>query len=1211
MTRWWIKARVGAALGLVALHGANLEAAAAESDARSADALSLSTPRLSLAESVAPVLPGRFQITTWTTSQGLPGNWIECLLQTRDGYLWLGSPEGLVRFDGLKFVRFNSENCPAFKSDVVKALAEDTEGALWLATKNGALRFGSRGVQRFSTAEGLPSDTINGLCPRAAGGMWIATDGGLTPFTETGMRHFADARLRIPGVFAVNGDSAGQVWVATEGCLQTLNVENGHFSLVWGFADKESHRRPSVDRIYRARDGELWFSVRSKLLRLRQGQIEEFSVPLAAGDDRARTFLEDSAGRLWIIKGHAVHLWVNDRFVQMDRALGGEDSLVNCMIEDAQGNFWIGSRHGGLSRLKPVPFQAFTKKHGSPHNSLQAVSPRRAGGLWLATRGGIASFNNGVFDLVITPGGQADFPVTTIFEDAFGGLWCGVPQGGLTIITRDAQTFALPTDLLSSAANRIVVQDTRTNVWAGGPQGISRLLPIPGVVWNPNVRAGVQVTHSECWNYKADEIVCWAPSRLWRFDRQRWWHAGDDFVQGALPEDLIKAGRDFFTAMIPRREPTNYDIRTALRDREDTLWFGTHGGGLQRFRDNEFVPFTTRDGLAHDNVCCLYEARDGALWIGTDQGLTRLKQGRLTSITTAHGLPPGAINGILEDDLGAFWIAYGEGLCRVSATELNAVADGRGLRVESVVFDEADGLLSGSTDGNTQPAACKTPDGLLWFATSQGLVQVVPTAVRARTNAPAVFVEELRTPDRAVDLTARPVVQLPVASSQLAGVSGQLSKGGSQKPVVSSPSSVVNGSANDASGRTEQSRTAVSDLGPPASDLQAAPRSTTPPLPHSLAQSSTPLSTNNQLRTTNHGLRTTNHGLRPAKSEIRNPKSEIVLPAGSGRYLEIRYTALDFSAPEAIRFKYRLPRVDDDWIDVGSRRVAYYTNLRPGRYHFRVQATGKQGLRAENDAILAFTIQPFFWQAWWFRAGTASAAILAVGTLVRQRLQRLRYLHELEQAAALAKQRASLARDLHDDIGNSVTHIALLSETARQQLNPANPADKQLLRLTQTARQIIANVSEMVWATNPTNDTLPNLAAYLREHAARHFEGTAIRCELDFPSEVPSLPVSGEFRRRVVLLVKEALGNVLKHSGAQTVVVRLEVDPPRLRLTIADDGRGFDVTQSPAAATSPASGGNGLRNMRERARQLGGEIHIESAPGEGGRIRVQVRLAAN
>jgi signal transduction histidine kinase/ligand-binding sensor domain-containing protein len=340
----------------------------------------------------------------------------------------------------------------------------------------------------------------------------------------------------------------------------------------------------------------------------------------------------------------------------------------------------------------------------------------------------------------------------------------------------------------------------------------------------------------------------------------------------------------------------------------------------------------------------------------------------------------------------------------------------------------------------------------------------------------------------------------------------------------------------------------------------------------------------------------------PIDDPIVSPAAPpLKLRPGSGDRLEFHYTATSLVAADRVRFQHRLEGYDSDWSPESDLRLAFYTNLRPGRYQFHVKASNAYGTWNDVATTLPFVIAPHFWQTWFFQGSMGFLVLTLAILLHRQRLGVLRYLHELKTHQQLAAERTRIAADMHDDLGAALSHIAILSEVAKSQ-SPAQPQTRSALdRISQSARDVTARMSDLVWATNPRNDTLENLAAYLREQAARQLENTPVRAILDFPDRLPQCHVSATFRRNILLVVKETLNNSMKHAAATEFRIKLGMESGHLLLCMEDNGRGFDpVTRSAV--------GNGLTNLRRRIQDLGGTLNIEAAPDAGTKVHVRVPL---
>jgi two-component sensor histidine kinase/streptogramin lyase len=320
--------------------------------------------------------------------------------------------------------------------------------------------------------------------------------------------------------------------------------------------------------------------------------------------------------------------------------------------------------------------------------------------------------------------------------------------------------------------------------------------------------------------------------------------------------------------------------------------------------------------------------------------------------------------------------------------------------------------------------------------------------------------------------------------------------------------------------------------------------------------------------------------------EIRLPHSEDMF--------SFEYASLDYSAPKRNQYAYRLEGYDKDWIQAGNRRYASYTHLDPDEYLFTVKGTNSDGVWSSQTASIRLIIAPAFWQTWWFRGGI----VLLLGTsLYAVYRYRLRRLLEIERT------RSFIATDLHDDIGASLTSIALSSDLARREVSDASPAAaKRLEKIAETSRSLLDSMNDIVWSIKPENDALEQTILRMEDYAVEMLEENGIDLHVEIPEELKKMKLPMDVRRNLFLIFKEAIGNVLKHAGANHVDVRIAWNTAGRRasdllLSITDNGTGFD----PASHKQ----GNGLGNMSRRAGHLRGNVAIVSVPGQGTNIEIR------
>jgi signal transduction histidine kinase len=320
---------------------------------------------------------------------------------------------------------------------------------------------------------------------------------------------------------------------------------------------------------------------------------------------------------------------------------------------------------------------------------------------------------------------------------------------------------------------------------------------------------------------------------------------------------------------------------------------------------------------------------------------------------------------------------------------------------------------------------------------------------------------------------------------------------------------------------------------------------------------------------------------RVGRSSVPESAFRQELQVGAGRhYFEFRFTALSFTAPDKVRFRWRMEGLEPNWVDGGDKRVVSYSFIPPGNYRFHVQASNNDDVWNEAGDVLALTVRPYFWQAWWFRLAVTTALLAVLAMLYSIRVARLR---------ALEQMRLRIARDLHDEVGANLGSITLLA-----QIMEKKPTAADATQVRGIATQTVDTLHDIVWFIEPRHDRISDLVTRLNETARTMLQGVPYRFETRGDLGAQSLPL--EFRRNVVPVFKEALHNVVKHAQATEVHIRLSHSGGGFELCVQDNGQGF--------ADSGNFPGNGLKNMRRRAADMGGRLEMLSQPGKGCTVRL-------
>lgn len=359
-----------------------------------------------------------YGITTWKSEQGLPQNRVDCLLQTRDGYMWIGTRSGLARFDGVRFTHYNQASTPALVEDSCKVLAEDAEGNLWIGTRTGIVIRQQGRWMRYTTDQGLCDNDITAFCFSSGGGTWIGTAGGVSLFRDGTFINYVSASP-YKHVYSLLEDSAGELRVGFSEGLNRLDLATGELTLVWqskGELPRAHFDAPNC--IHEDSQHRLWLGTNHGLYFLTNGSVERFGIGEGLAEEEVRSIVEDRAGTLWIIAGSELHRIENRTLY----SLGLRDRLgqvpLRCLFEDREGNLWVGTSYGGLACVRG---QQLTT---------------------LSVKDGLGRRKDGRFARFTTNQGLSDNLVNQIVEDDLGYLWLGSNHGLSRVSRRELKDVA-------------------------------------------------------------------------------------------------------------------------------------------------------------------------------------------------------------------------------------------------------------------------------------------------------------------------------------------------------------------------------------------------------------------------------------------------------------------------------------------------------------------------------------------------------------------------------------------------------------------------------------------------------------------------------------------------------------------------------------------------------------------------------------------------
>jgi signal transduction histidine kinase/ligand-binding sensor domain-containing protein len=962
------------------------------------------------------------------------------------------------------------------------------------------------------------------------------------------------------------------------------------FARAWQSEDRLPNN--TVGGIAQTADGYLWFGTPSGLVRFDGIRFEEFS-PTNFVDAPYR-------GTELILRGHDGALWL-----AMDRGavvcLNGNSSrafttnlpaiIPNGLAEDAEGAVWVAYRLGSVYRIKDGQVTAFGKRDGLPEGEstdICALTTDARGRIWFAKAGQVGMVRDGVFQTLLhfepaatrlapaRSGGvwfcsgfrlykieenaqfqdfgefhpeRAGTIATALLEDREGAVWIGTSFSGL-FRHGDTGFEAIDTTHLEILS---LLEDREGNLWVGTHGGglnriRRRAISLEGV------DAGLP--------FGAVQSLCEDTNgHLWAATQN-----------GALARR--QAGR---WAALTAADHCPEDVTCEASDRRGTLWIGTRQRGLYSWREGQFKRWEGT-ALRGQTIHTLLASRAGDLWIGeeTPNAIERLRGGELTTFEIAQDAR--VIRAMAEDAAGDVWAGTSKGVL------LRIVGD----KLCDATPRPADELAS-------IRCLTPTPDGALWIGyVAWGVGRIKDgryTEIRAEQGLYDDYISHIVADERGWLWFGANLGIFKVRQEELEDVAlGHASRvrsihygRGEGLPSLQANFGDSPDVLRSRDGRLWiPMRNALVVVDPEKFSENSDP----PPvlLNRVMVDERTLARYSGVLPPAALGTNVVDLGV--AESTLR------LLP--THRRIEFQFAALSFTAPENVQFRYRLEGYDENWMEGGTVRSVTYSRLPAGSYVFRVLACNGDVVWNKTGAVLSLVVAPFFWQTWYFRLSVLGGFTLAVVMTVRYisfRRLRLRLLH-LEQQAALQNERARIAKDIHDDLGASLTQIALLGELARQDRAEPDKAGDRVTTISATARQAIKSLDEIVWAVNPRNDTLAHLIDYAGQFAVDFLRATGVRCRLDLPDQAPDCQLSTDIRHNLFLAIKEALHNVVKHSRATEAWLRVHVAQGALEIIIEDNGCGFAAAPENAMA-------DGLRNMQQRLAELGGVCRISSRPGEG------------
>jgi signal transduction histidine kinase/ligand-binding sensor domain-containing protein len=884
-------------------------------------------------------------------------------------------------------------------------------------------------------------------------------------------------------------------------------------------------------------DGDLWIGTADGLIRYHAGAIRRYTIPNGSYSSDIKSLAATNDGILYILTSDAILTFDGTKFASLPLP---SNSVPLAMTSDSNGALWIASS----SQILTYDHGAFHQIPLPPGLSKEAIEgigalPNHI--FWLRTRSSITLSKNGT---VQTLQAGHDLPAARLqsfLQDSRGNLWIGT-SNGLFEIDRGTHSPHLEPPLQTNSILSIF-EDIEGNLWIG------------------TETAGLHILRQQ-----------------------------DFHTLPALPDHVITA---------------------ITQSTDGAMWIGTSEDGLDRWQDGKVQHFSAQNGILSDIILALAAGRDDSVWVGTPDGLNHISGSRIEAYSSADGLADDFIRSLLLDEDGSLWIGTRHGLTHWQGKNFTT-------------YTQADGLKSNLIGALIQTRRAEaSPDSTLrdlWIGTLDGLS-------RLRDGKIATYTTNDGLSGNVITALLRDSGDTLWIGTKGNGLSRSTSNGFlaiHQPDLPRSIDSILEGSRGNlwlssTHGITRVPRTDLLACGTsPNCTLHVQTYGRSDGMPTEEASSIGHPTAWKDARgllwfATRKGVAIVDPDNLPADrrpvsvvidrftvddSEINPSASELDIAPGHNRFA-FEYAGLSYSSPSRIRYRYILEGFDKQWTEAGSRRSAYYTNLPPRHYRFRVQAANSDGTWNQAGATLSFYVRPAFYRRAWFLLLVLSLLAAIVVLLYRLRVRRLR-----SQFDAVLAERNRMAREIHDTLAQSFVGVSVQLELTAQLLTQSQiaAAHQQIDRTRTYVREGLAEARRSIWDLRAitAQDTLPTRLTRLVERT----DTTQLHIDLTIGGTYR--PLTPSIESEVLRIAQEALTNVARHAKATHVTADLRYHANRLVLVISDNGRGFETADD----SLPAKGHFGLQGMRERAEQINAQLNVKSSPGQGVSITLDVPIGS-
>ncbi|MCB0700462.1 MAG: hypothetical protein KDC11_11460 [Chitinophagaceae bacterium] len=1036
------------------------------------------------------------------------------------------------------------------KGDVVK----NKEGQPYLLGTGGIGHF-----KTLTTDDGLTMDGASASLTDSHGNLWFGSAGGGISRND-GIRvtnYTTENGLANNIAVSIAEDRNGNIWIGGDesmvSCFDGRSFTN--FSLT------ETKTNYRVNCITQDSDGKMWFGTTPAGVFIYYGDtiINRKGSNLFVND--IREILEDQKKNIWIATaGGGLHRFDGNAYKTFTNKDGLPSNGIFALEEDDDGNIWIGTSNG-ISMYDGFSFTNFTITDGIPDRRISDIKKDSKGNLWFGTSQGVCKYDGAGFTTFTKSEGLPGIIVNTITEDKTGNIWFGTLTAGVSCYYGDAFTYF--NDVYGIPDNHIycIAEDSAGNIWFGSSgSGLSVFDGRSFTILNTSQGLSGGFNHS-----------------IFKDRSGKIWIGPDAYA--------INLYDGYSFTRYNNQQGFPFDIKFYVtQDNDKKIWMATALNGVICFDGKSVTNYTNKQGLAGNDIRCILQDDEGNLWFSSSgHGLSCFDGKSFTTYNKEHGLPHDILWASAKDKEGNLWFGSSNGIAFLSAEKVKTIHDD--IKVTGSFFksfNKADGLPD-----NYVLQVQVLDDGKIAVGTNKGIAVFNISEDHSRLTNIEIYNTSTGYPIK--DINGRQNCLLKDSKGVLWGGTGS----GEQLIVRLDRSKI----RRDSTPPTVVIRELKINNNPVCWSYLVPTRNTD--------SNSMPAYITEEV--IKYGRKMTGTERDSVKNKYKSLKfdslskynyipQKLVLPYKFNE-VTIDYGAIETGRPFMVNFQHFLEGYDREWSSATSNTSATFGNISAGTYTFKVKAQSPDGIWSEPIAY-SFKVLPPWWATWWFR----TLSLLLIASILYAI-----YRWRMNQVLKVERTRNSIAQDLHDEVGSTLSSVSLYVAVAQKGKETLPPKTATLLdKISKSTIKMMEGMNDIVWATKADNDTFEQVTNRMRAFAVNVTEAKGVSLKFDVEKGLERVKVDMKQRKNIYMLFKEVVNNAIKHSECKNLSVTLNLTGKKLDISIIDDGKGFDMGL--VNNNIDNMGRNGIKGMKERASSIGAKLEIDSVVGQGTKVSLSLYL---